>query len=149
MLPARAIGQIKVLPQAGLSSRLTDRHQTGIRQAQVGLFGVRWCGAGGGATDLGRIYAGSMAIRIGSVIVSAAVAGGAAFTSHSIRKSPLRSLALFSSASTSKKSVAIMAPSVAHFIDSTNAQYEVLHKNFELQFWGTKSELLASTSRSP
>jgi hypothetical protein len=33
---------------------------------------------------------------------------------------------------------------VANFIDATNAQYERLHRSFELQFWGTKMALSSS-----
>ena len=101
-----------------------------------------------------------MAIRRGSIIVAVAARGAifsSAFTAQSIPKGvglyPLSraSRALFS---TSSKSVVDMAPSasapsVSHFIDSTNAQYEVLHKDFEMQFWGTKSELVCLDNHSP
>ena len=33
---------------------------------------------------------------------------------------------------------------VSNFIDTTNANYESLHKAFELQFWGTKMALSGS-----
>ncbi len=37
-----------------------------------------------------------------------------------------------------------MSTEVAKFIDSTNANYESLHRAFELQFWGTKMALSGS-----
>ena len=49
----------------------------------------------------------------------------------------LSTVALLSSATTADT----MTTDVANFIDSTNANYESLHRAFELQFWGTKMAL--------
>mmetsp|Transcript_29894 Transcript_29894/g.62093 ORF Transcript_29894/g.62093 Transcript_29894/m.62093 type:complete len:689 (+) Transcript_29894:84-2150(+) len=66
------------------------------------------------------------------------------FKSPSHKLSSRQVQSKFSLLSTSTNSAMTASVNVSDFIDSTNTNYERLHKAFELQFWGTKMNLSGS-----